>query len=73
MSERLDTIDVFRILRQTIKGKYGNQRTFAERMKVTPQYVSDVLNDRREIPKAFLKACGIRKITYFEQVEDADA
>ncbi|OUJ04962.1 helix-turn-helix transcriptional regulator [Gluconobacter sp. DsW_058] len=69
MTDRLDRLDVFRILRETIRIKYVNQRTFAERMGCTPQYVSDVMNGRRDIPLAFLKACGIRQITYFERVE----
>jgi len=73
VSDRLDRLDVFRILQETIRGKYVNQRTFAERMGCTPQYVSDVMNGRREIPAAFLKACGIRQITYFERVEVVDA
>ena len=73
MSERLDRMDVFRILRETIKGKYGNQRTFAERMGCTPQYVSDVMNGRRDIPAAFLKACGVRQITYFTREDVIDA
>lgn len=69
MTERLDSVDVFRILRETIKEKYGNQRIFAERHGVTPQYVSDVLAGRREMPKRFLQTCKIRKIAYFERVE----
>lgn len=70
MTDRLDRLDVFRILRQTIKEKYGNQRTFAEKVGCTPQYVSDVMNGRRDIPSQFLKAAGIRQITYFERVEN---
>ena len=73
MSERLDRMDVFRILRNTIRSKYVNQRTFAERMGCTPQYVSDVMNGRRDIPAAFLKACGVRQITYFTREDVIDA
>jgi len=73
VSERLDRLDVFRILRETIRSKYVNQRIFAERMGCTPQYVSDVMNGRRDIPAAFLKACGVRQITYFTREDVIDA
>ncbi|MBS1029228.1 helix-turn-helix domain-containing protein [Gluconobacter albidus] len=69
MSERLDRLDAFRILRETIKKNYGTQRNFAQENDLREQDVSDALNGRRPLSAAMLKACGLRRIEYFERVE----
>lgn len=74
MTERLDRLDAFRIFRETIKKKYGTQRNFALTKGLREQDVSDALNGRRPLSTAMLKACGLRRVEYFEREEEkADA
>ncbi|PYD63541.1 transcriptional regulator [Gluconacetobacter entanii] len=64
MSEQLDRIDAFRILREKIK-EYGNQRIFAQEVGITPQYLSDMLCGRKPLSDAILKFIGLRRKEYF--------
>ncbi|GBQ79506.1 hypothetical protein AA13595_0043 [Gluconacetobacter johannae DSM 13595] len=72
MTRRLDLVDAFRIVREKIK-EYGSQRNFAQAHGIREQDVSDALCDRRPIPPAVLKAAGLRRVTYFEQVDEGNA
>lgn len=44
----------------------GGQRAFAEQIKVSPQYVSDVLRKRRDPGDKILKAMGLRRVVTYE-------
>lgn len=67
MTERLDRLDAFRLLREKIK-EYGSQRNFAKAYGIREQDVSDVLCSRRPIPKSMLSIIGLRHVEYFEKV-----
>lgn len=73
MTAVLDPIDMFRIVRTTIRAKYGNQRCFAETVGVSPQYVSDMLSGRSPITPAVLQACGLRRREVYEIIPTSDA
>ncbi|MBO1325366.1 hypothetical protein K2X14_11495 [Acetobacter sp. TBRC 12305] len=66
MTDRLDKLDAFRILREEIK-KYGSQRNFANAHDLREQDVSDVLNSRRPISPRLLTVIGLRRVEYFER------
>lgn len=68
MTDRLDRLDAFRILREKIK-EYGSQRNFAKAHGIREQDVSDVLCSRRPMPKSMLAIIGLRRVEYFERVE----
>lgn len=60
----MNTEDVRRIILSACANR-GGQKFFAESAGVSPQYVSDVLNGKREPGKSILDTLGIeRVITY---------
>ncbi|NVN09731.1 helix-turn-helix domain-containing protein [Nguyenibacter vanlangensis] len=69
---RLDSVDAFRIVGQAI-AKYGNQRSFARAHGIREQDVSDMMRGRRQLSPTVLKAAGLRRVTYFERIEEGDA
>ena len=46
----------------------GDQKAFADLHGISPQYVSDVLNARKDPGPAILRALGLRKITAYERI-----
>ncbi|OUJ16503.1 hypothetical protein HK28_12585 [Acetobacter sp. DsW_063] len=66
-AELLDSVDAFRIIREEIS-KYANQRIFAEKVGVTPQYLSDMINGRKPLSDVVLRSCKIRRKVYFERI-----
>ena len=62
--------EVRRILRSACENR-GGQKNFAEFARVSQQYVSDVLNGKREPGEAILDALNIERVvtyryTYFD-------
>jgi hypothetical protein len=49
----------------------GGQSAWARKHALTPQFVSDVLNGRREPNEAMLKALGLAKVPMFKVVGEA--
>lgn len=65
--------DVRKILRSACANRGGGQKDFAEFAGVSQQYVSDVLNGKREPGESILGALNIdRVITYRYTVFDMD-
>jgi hypothetical protein len=56
----LDLIGVYARLRDAIQAA-GSQQAFARSIGISPTYLSDVLNARREPGDAILRALGLRK------------
>lgn len=50
-------------------GKAGSQLTLAKQLGVSPSYLSDVLNGRREPGKAILCALDLQAITEYRKVK----
>ena len=61
----MDVDEVRKLLRERC-GVEGGQATWAFMHGVSPAYVSDVLNKRREPGPALLHALGVRKIVTYE-------
>lgn len=58
-------IDVFGMLRKACRDA-GGQSAWADLHGVSPAYVSDVLNARREPGEKILVALGLRKVVRYE-------
>jgi len=65
MKKRLTLPDILNLLRREAE-KEGSQKELAARLGVTAQYVSDVLNERREPGESILKPLGLRKVISYE-------
>jgi transcriptional regulator with XRE-family HTH domain len=49
-------------------GKCGTQKELANKLQVTPAYLNDVLNDRREPNKEFLAQLHLVKVVRYEKI-----
>ena len=49
--------------------KFTNQRAAASAAKISPQYLSDMLLDRKPIRDSVLKLIGIRRVVIYEEIE----
>ena len=49
----------------------GGQKFFAEKHGISPAYVSDVLNARRDPGDAILTALGLRKVIHYVELRCA--
>lgn len=47
-------------------GEVGTMRALARAWKVSPAYLSDVINGKREPGPAILKALGLRRLMVYE-------
>ena len=65
MKKRLSLQDVVAQLRKQAN-EAGSQKLLAEKMGVTPQYITDILKGRREPGEAVLKPLGLRKVVSYE-------
>ncbi len=63
----LDSLDVFKRLREACKAA-GGQAAWAARHALSPAYVSDVLNARRDPGDSILRALGMRKVVKYVEV-----
>lgn len=61
---RMHPREAFDLLRNLAKAE--TQRGLAKRLKITPQYLCDVLNGRRE-PKRVLARLGYRQVILYEK------
>ena len=60
----LDLLDVSRMLREQCRAA-GGQQAWAEAHGVSPQYVCDVLNGRREPGDKILSALGLVRVVRY--------
>lgn len=70
MTDGMDILDVLARLRRACR-EAGNQQAWAAANGVSPTYLSDVLNARREPGDAILGALGLRKITRYVEMRSA--
>ncbi len=49
--------------------RFATQKQAATFLNVSPQYLSDVLNDRRE-PIQVLKRIGLRRVVRYEEIKE---
>ena len=49
----------------------GSQKAAAKRFGISPQYLSDILKGKREIPDKVARAFGVRRSTLFVPIEGA--
>lgn len=68
MKKKLLLKDVLALLRKEAEAA-GSQKELAAKLGVTAQYVSDVLNGRREPGESILKPLGLRKVINYEESE----
>jgi DNA-binding transcriptional regulator YdaS (Cro superfamily) len=60
----MDALDVLGLLRNACKAA-GGQAAWAGRHEISPAYVSDVLNARRDPGDSILRALGVAKVTRY--------
>ena len=70
-AQQFTSVDVYAAMRSRI-GAAGSQVAYAGRIGVSPQFLSDVLNGRRDVPAAVLTDLGLRRITRFVRVSNED-
>ena len=49
--------------------QHPSQRAAALAAKISPQYLSDMLLDRKPISDSVLKLIGIRRVVIYEEIE----
>jgi hypothetical protein len=59
--DRVGYADVLASLRNHVESNFTTQAAYALSLHVSPSYVSDVLNGRREIPADWVFGLGYRK------------
>jgi hypothetical protein len=65
MRKQLTQTEVVALLRQRCQ-QVGSQKNFADANSISAQYVTDVLNRRREPGGAILDALGLRKVVSYK-------
>lgn len=58
-------IDPIRLLRETLDG--GNQAEMARKMGISPQYLNDVLNEKRGVGDKILEYLGLEKVVTYRR------
>jgi hypothetical protein len=64
----MDDIDIHRLIRDACK-KAGSQVAFAEKIKVSFQFLNAVLCGRRTASKKILDAIGVKKIVRYQFIK----
>jgi hypothetical protein len=47
----------------------GSQKAFAVQAKISEQYLSDVLNGRRDVGNKILKWFGMERVAYYRRID----
>jgi len=55
------------LIKKEIK-KHGSQLAFANYLKISEQYLTDVLKGRREPGDKFLTPLGFQRVIYYEEI-----
>lgn len=53
--------EVLKFLRETAESKRGSQKELAARLGISPQYLNDILSDKRRLTPEVAAAFGFRK------------
>jgi hypothetical protein len=67
----LEPADAYRLLRQRIASA-GTQRAYADSIGISPQFLSDILMARRELPEAILADLNLRRVVRYQQKDTAN-
>lgn len=65
--DTIDLADIYALMRKAIADA-GGQSAWAARVGVSPQYVSDVVNGRRDPAARMLAAVGVKRVTVYRRV-----
>ena len=65
---RMTTDDVRGLLLEMCE-EAGTQQAWAKAHRISPQYVTDVLKERREPGGKMLAALGLRRVVAYERIE----
>lgn len=71
MKKRLTLHDVIKMIRGEAE-KVGLQKDLAKKFGVSAQYISDILNGRREPGDAILKPLGLRRVITYEWIKNQE-
>lgn len=55
-------------LQKLVNDNFAGQKEFAVKIGVSPQYLSDVLNKRRDPGPKFLAALGFKKVVTYKRL-----
>lgn len=66
-NELMSIAQFYEALRDAVR-KAGSQVAFATQAGVSPAYVSDVLNARRDPGDSILKAVGLKKVIRYKRI-----
>lgn len=58
-------IELIEKLKQMIRN--SNQKRTAINLGISPQYLNDIINGRRNIGAKVLQALGLRRVIYYEE------
>ena len=68
MTIRMTTDEVRELLLSACE-EAGTQQAWAKAHRISPQYVTDVLKERREPGGKMLAALGLRRVVAYERIE----
>jgi hypothetical protein len=58
-----------RAMLETAINVSGSQKAFAKEAGISEQYLSDVLNGRRDVGEKILKWFGLERVIYFRRID----
>jgi DNA-binding transcriptional regulator YdaS (Cro superfamily) len=65
--ELLEPVEAYAALRRAID-RAGSQAAYAREAGITPQFLCDVLQGRRELPAAVLRNLGLTRVVRYRRV-----
>lgn len=71
MSDLIEPVDAYRLLRAAI-AHAGSQASYARKVGISPQFLSDVLHGTRDIPVAVLTDLGLVRVTRYRRRKQGD-
>lgn len=59
-------MDILRVIRDEVN-RAGSQKDLAAKLGVSPTYISDVLNERKEPGEAILEPLGLERVVTYRR------
>ncbi len=69
MSELMEPLEAYRLLAAAIT-RAGSQAAYARKVGISPQFLSDALHGRRDIPLPVLTDLGLVRVTRYRRKGD---
>ncbi len=63
-------MDILRVIREEVD-RAGSQKDLAARIGVSPTYISDVLNERKEPGEGILEPLGLERVVTYRRKKAA--